>query len=95
VTCHYKEDLEDVISSFSWENGAETEVTDFVATANGKDCASCTLCSNESLSADCTNLEKGRRVMCGESPTCDIIEVMCYDDVKPLFQFRKTFMRGL
>jgi hypothetical protein len=94
VTYHYKEDLEDVITSFSWENGAETEVTDCVATANGEDCASCTLCSDGSLSADFTNLEKGRRVACGESPGCDIIEMMCYDDVKLFFPFRKTFMRG-
>jgi hypothetical protein len=58
VTYPYKEDLEDVITSFRWENGAETEVTDCVATANGEDCASCTLCSDRSLSAVCTNLGK-------------------------------------
>jgi hypothetical protein len=94
VTYRYKEDLEDVITSFSWENGAETEVTDCVATANGKDCASCTLCSDGSLSADCTNLEKGRKVACGESPGRDIIEGFCCDAVNPFFPFRKTFMRG-
>jgi hypothetical protein len=94
VTYHYKEDLEDVITSFSWENGAETEVTDCVATATGEDCASCTLCSDRSLFADCTNLKKGRRVAGGESPGRDIIEVMCHDAVNPFFPFRKKFMRG-
>ncbi len=94
VTYRYKEDLEDFITSFSWENGAETEVMDCVAMANGEDCASCMLCSGRSLSADCSNLEKGRRVACGESPGHDIVEVTFYDDVKPIFPYRMTFMRG-
>jgi hypothetical protein len=53
------------------------------------------LCSDGSLSADCTNLEKERRVACGETPGRDIIELMCYDDVKLFCQCRKMFTRGL
>jgi hypothetical protein len=50
--------------AFSPSDSWEGETEDCVATANGEDCLSCTLCANESASADCTNLEYGRKVEC-------------------------------
>jgi hypothetical protein len=51
----FENELKGLTTVVTWR---ETE--DCVATANGEDCLSCTLCSNESASADCTNLESRR-----------------------------------
>ena len=75
-------------------NGLTTVVTwvgetdDCVATANGEDCLSCTLCANGSVSADCTNLEYGRKVECGDNP------LLYFDGLAvpyPFFPFLSTF----
>jgi hypothetical protein len=51
-------------TSVAWE-GEDAE--DCVATANGEECHHCTLCDDgNSFDADCTNLEYGRVVKCGE-----------------------------
>jgi hypothetical protein len=60
----FKNELKGLTTVVTWEG--ETE--DCVATANGEDCLTCTLCANGSVSADCTNLEYGRKVECGDNP---------------------------
>ena len=55
----FENELKGLTTVVTWR---ETE--DCVATANGEDCLSCSLCANGSASADCTNLEYGRRVEC-------------------------------
>jgi hypothetical protein len=80
----FENELEGLTTSVTWEG--ETE--DCVANANGEDCLSCTLCADGSVSADCTNLEYGRKIECGENP-------LLYFDLNrvpyPFFPFLSTF----
>jgi hypothetical protein len=69
----FENELEGLTTSVTWEG--ETE--ECVANANGEDCLSCTLCANGSVSADCTNLEYGRKIECF--------------DGNPFFPFLSTF----
>ena len=47
-----------------------------------EDCATCIVCSDETVEADCTNLEQGRKVECGETQV-DYMDEYSY----PFFPF--------
>jgi hypothetical protein len=77
-------ELNGLTTVVTWEG----ETDDCVATANGEDCLSCTICANGSVSADCTNLEYGRKVECGDNP------LLYFDGCAvpyPFFPFLSTF----
>jgi len=80
----FENDLMGLTTVVTWEGDTE----DCVATANGEDCLSCTLCDNGSLSADCTNLDQGRNVECSEN------SLLYFDSNAvpyPFFPFLSTF----
>jgi hypothetical protein len=63
-TYSFESDLAGLTTNVTWE-GEDAE--ECVATANGEECHHCTLCDDgNSFDADCTNLEYGRVVKCGE-----------------------------
>ena len=61
----FENKIEGLLTSITWV-GNETE-GDCNATAKGEGCATCTLCSDGTVTADCTNLDQGRMVKCGET----------------------------
>lgn len=81
----FENELEGLTTAVTWEG----DTKDCVATANGEDCLSCTICANGSLSADCTNLEQGRNVECSENS----LLYFDYDNAVPypFFPFLSTF----
>jgi hypothetical protein len=68
----YSSDLEEVISDATG---------DCNATANGQSCDTCIFCDDGSVEADCTNLELGTKVECGD------IFVQTLDTPYPFFPF--------
>lgn len=72
----FERDLEGIVTEIKWDEAVS--LVDCVATVShdgvGADdtmeCKSCALCNDQgitSVSADCTNLEQGRNVQCGEN----------------------------
>ena len=90
-TYSFENDLEGLTTAVTWEYEGNFE--DCVATANGEDCLSCTLCDNKSVSADCTNLEHGRNVECGDTSLISFgyINETDFLKVKPFFPFSSSF----
>ena len=64
----FENELQGLVAGVFWkdDDNAATESGTFpcLASANGQDCAKCTICSDGSWSADCTNLIQGRNVVC-------------------------------
>lgn len=58
-----------------------SQTSDCNATANGQSCDTCIFCDNGSVEADCTNLELGTKVECGD------IFVNSSDAPYPFFPF--------
>ena len=58
-----------LVTAVAWEGD---KTTDCSAAAEGEDCATCILCADGTVEADCTNLEQGRIVECGEVQVRDI-----------------------
>lgn len=63
TTYNFEEDFKGMETSITWEN-EETEYCN--ATADGEDCTTCIRCDGGMFEVDCTNLELGRKVECGE-----------------------------
>ncbi|KAL3827272.1 hypothetical protein ACHAXA_004747 [Cyclostephanos tholiformis] len=84
MTYFYEGDLMGLTTNVTW---AGDEAEDCVAAADGEDCHKCTICNDgSSFDADCTNLEHGRIVECGEVPLYGIDEVE-----SPFFPFSSAF----
>jgi hypothetical protein len=84
----FEGELTGLTTVVSWE-GDDAE--DCVATADGQECQLCTLCNDgTSFDADCTNLENGRIVECGEIASGNEIS----DDgvYLPFFPFSSTYV---
>ena len=76
----YENETDGVLTHVIWE---DDETSDCNATAMGFDCTSCSICDDGTVEADCTNLEQGRKVECGE---VNVREVD-YDHPDPFFPF--------
>ena len=77
VTYTFEKEMEGMETSIEWGyyndtyNGSDLEVIsdasgDCNATANGQSCDSCIFCDDGSVEADCTNVELGAKVECGD-----------------------------
>jgi len=84
--------LEGLVTEIKWEEAVSTVDCVASVTMDGEtmECSTCSLCEDgTSASADCTNLDQGRNVACGEN-------VMVYNDLQsldsvPLFPFVPAF----
>ena len=77
VTYTFEKEMEGMETSIEWGyyndtyNGSDLEVIsdasgDCNATANGQSCDSCIFCDDGSVEADCSNVEQGTKVECGD-----------------------------
>lgn len=81
IKYNYENGTNGVLMHVIWE---DDKTSDCNATAMGFDCTSCSICDNVcddgTVEADCTNLEQGRKVDCGE---VNVHEVDNYDHPDP------------
>ena len=102
VTYTFEKEIEGLETSIEWGyyndtyNGSDLEVIsdasgDCNATANGQSCDTCFFCDDGSVEADCTNVELGAKVECG-----DIFVKTLTPDIPPYpffpFLVEKTLM---